>query len=130
MADIFDNTLLCEPCNQKTEKTQVARDGFQLRAWRCPKCQKEWIHPTDQQDYNNFSRLRGKQFQVKLRLVGNSYTVSIPREIVEFEEEMQREMEKMDKIIRMSLEEPEKLSLYFSTRVKRFINSDEEEDER
>ena len=124
MADIFDTTILCESCNQKTEKGFAVKDGFKLRAWKCPSCNKEWIHPTDQQDYENFAKLKDKEFQVKLRLVGNSYTVSIPREIVEFEEEMQREMQNMDKMIRMSLDEPDRLSLYFTREVKRFINED------
>lgn len=129
MADIFENALICENCERKTERLQIARDGFQLRMWKCPECNKEWMHPADQQDYENFKRLKGKTFAVKLRLVGNSYTVSIPREIIDFEEEMQREMKAMNKMIRISLEEPEKLSLYFSERIKSFMNELGEEEQ-
>tara|TARA_Y100000310_G_scaffold167610_2_gene167524 strand:+ start:6115 stop:6507 length:393 start_codon:yes stop_codon:yes gene_type:complete len=130
MADIFGASIVCDACNQKMEKGFIARQGFKLRAWKCNDCTKQWIHPTDQQDYENFSRLKDKQFQVKLRLVGNSYTVSIPREIIEFEEEMQREMKEMNKLINMSLEGPDKLSLFFSRKVKRFINEDKEEQQQ
>jgi len=94
------------------------REGFQIRAWRCKDCQKVWPHPLDQQEYENFKQLQNKEFKVKLRLVGNSYTVSIPREIIDFEEEMRREM---DDMIRISLESPEKLSLFFSGKLKRFM---------
>ncbi|MEK6903627.1 MAG: hypothetical protein AABW64_03210 [Nanoarchaeota archaeon] len=124
MADIFENALWCENCERKTERQHIVKDGFQLRIWKCLKCRQEWIHPADQQDYENFKRLHHKTFEVKLRLVGNSYTVSIPREIIDFEEEMQREMKEMNKIIRMSLEEPEKLSLYFSERLQKLIKGE------
>lgn len=119
MADIFENTIVCDQCNKKTEKGHLIKEGFRLRAWRCKECNKEWLHPLDLQDYKNFSKIRNKNFSVKLRLVGNSYTVSIPREIIEFEEEMQKEI---NQIIKMTLEEPEKLSLFFSgKRLKRVI---------
>jgi len=116
MADIFDNPILCKECNIQTRKTHINRNGFTLRALECPKCSKQWYHPLDLQDYENFNKIKNKQFQVKLRMVGNSYTVSIPREIIEFEEEMSREI---TKIIHMSLEEPEKLSLFFSKRFRK-----------
>ena len=77
--------------------------------------------PQDIEDHKHFAQLKNKEFEVKLRLVGNSYTVSIPREIVEFEEEMRKEMEKMDQIIRLCLEEPDKLSLFFTRRVRKLL---------
>lgn len=119
MKDIFETTMVCEDCNQKTEKIMTNKEGFSIRAWRCPSCQKHWPHPLDMQEYENFKQLQNKEFKVKLRLVGNSYTVSIPREIIDFEEEMQREI---NDFIRISLEGPEKLSLFFSGKLKRFIN--------
>ena|SRR3989344_8306581 len=116
MADIFDTTMMCDACHQETLKKTIERDGFPLRIAECPSCHKVWHHPLDMQDYESFSRLRQKQFKVKLRLVGNSYTVSIPREIVEFEEEMRREMAQMDRMINLCLEQPDKLSLFFERR--------------
>jgi transposase-like protein len=117
MTDIFDNPILCNECNIKTRKTYVNKEGFTLRTLECPKCGKQWTHPLDLQDYENFNKIKNKQFQVKLRMVGNSYTVSIPREIIEFEEEFNREIAK---IIHMSLEEPEKLTLFFSKKIRKF----------
>ncbi|HLC72093.1 MAG TPA: hypothetical protein VJH37_00760 [Candidatus Nanoarchaeia archaeon] len=118
MKDIFETTMICEDCSQKTDKVITNKEGFQIRAWSCKDCQKLWPHPLDQQEYESFKLLQNKEFKVKLRLVGNSYTVSIPREIIDFEEEMQREM---DDMIRMTLEGPEKLSLFFSGKLKRFM---------
>ena len=113
MEDIFDHEILCNKCNVKTKRTAVLRGNFKLRAKECPRCNKLIYHPVDLQEFKNFNRLSGKQFQVKLRLVGNSYTVSIPKEIIEFQEELHREI---NKLINMSLEEPEKLSLFFTKR--------------
>lgn len=115
MPDIFDTVLLCEDCDRKTKKLIISRNGFNLRAWQCPSCEKTWYHPSDQEEYENFQRLRNKTFEVKLRLVGNSYTISIPREIIEFEREMQKHM---NEIIRLTLEDPSRLTIFFSNKRK------------
>lgn len=113
MSDIYDNKIICNRCDNETLKAHIVRDGFKIRAWTCKPCNQVWEHPSDKQDYENFSRIRNKRFRVKLRMVGNSYTVSIPKEIIEFEKDMIKELENMDKIVRMSLEKPRKLSLFF-----------------
>ena len=118
MKDIFNATILCENCNKKALKGRIIKDGFPLRIWKCPNCNKVWYHPADMQDYQNFKKIKEKTFKVKLRLVGNSYTVSIPREIIEFQEEMQREM---DDMIRIAMDGPEKLNLFFSKKIERMF---------
>lgn len=119
VSDIFNANIFCE-CGGKTINTEILRDGFRLRAKKCTGCGKRYYHPVDLEDYRNFSRLRQKDFSVKLRFVGNSFCVSIPREIISFQEEMMREMKReMGEMIRMSLDGPEKLSLYFSKKLKR-----------
>ena len=106
--DAFNNIILCKNCERKTEKGLTIKEGFKIRTLKCPNCNEISYHPLDLKEYDDFQRLRQKNFNVKLRLVGNSFCVSIPREILEF-----AEMEKqMNKIIRMSLEEPHKLSLF------------------
>ena len=117
MADVFDATVLCDECNNKTEKTVLQKDNFRMRAWVCPSCRKQWLHPGDKAEYEYCARLRSKQFEVKLRMVWNSYAISIPREIIEFEEEMHRQMNNM---IRLSLESPEKLSIFFARTTRVF----------
>ncbi len=116
MPDIFENTILCENCNKKTSKSYTYKDGFKIRNWYCENCNKKWYHPLDLKEYEDFNKLKNKSFEVKLRLIGNSFCVSIPREIIEFEKEMQQET---NKIISMSLEEPQKLSLFFRRRIRK-----------
>ena len=110
MTDIFDNAILCKKCNIKMKPIEVERQGFVLRAIRCDNCGSRILHPKDEAEYENFQRLKTKTFSVKMRMVGNSYAVSIPREIVDF----MREQEKvMDDIVRVAFDEARKLSLMF-----------------
>jgi len=110
MMDIFDNTILCGSCNKKMEKTEIARNGFLFRAVICYGCNEKIIHPLDEQNYNKFINLKNKEFSVKMRLVGNSYTVSIPKEIVSF---MNTQKRVMDDMVKLCFEEMDKLSLNF-----------------
>ena len=116
MEDLFNHQILCNECNVQTSNSSIIRNGFKLRVKKCPKCNKTIYHPLDLQEYENFNKLKNKQFQVKLRFVGNSYTVSIPKEIIDFQEEFHEEMVRL---INMSLEEPEKLSLFFTRKIRR-----------
>lgn len=117
MEDIFENTIVCEVCNKKTSKSISIKDGHELRYWQCPQCNKRWYHPLDMERYSSFQKIKNKNFTVKLRLVGNSYAVSIPKEIINFENEFSRLNKQMDKMISLCLEEPEKLSLFFRRKI-------------
>ncbi len=64
----------------------------------CPKCNEKIIHPVDEQEYHKFMNLKNKEFRVKMRLVGNSYAVSIPKEIVSFMEEQEKALNDMVKL--------------------------------
>lgn len=110
MNDIFDNKILCKKCGKEMKKTKIIRNGFLFRAVICPKCNEKIIHPLDGQEYKKFINLRNKEFRVKMRLVGNSYTVSIPKEIVSFIKEQERIM---DNIVKLCFEDANRLSLNF-----------------
>jgi len=110
MVDILDNTILCKKCNSKMEKKNFEKRHFVFRAVVCPKCGDKIIHPLDVEKYNKFINLRNKQFCVKMRLVGNSYAVSIPREIVSF---MQAQEKMMDDMVKLCFEEMGRVSLNF-----------------
>lgn len=114
MKDVYNTIMLCDQCNGKTEKANVSKDGFLIRAWHCCRCNKYWYHPLDLRDYQDFMELRKKDFQVKLREVGNSWIVSIPKEIIRFEEIS------VAKVINLNLDEPGKVVLKF-TRIKRYL---------
>jgi len=110
MADIFDNPILCKNCEIKMKPGLVSKNGFNLRVLKCPKCQEIIAHPVDRQEYEEFMRLKKKEFAVKMRMVGNSYAISIPREIVDFMKEQEKMLNDM---VRLSFQDMNKLSLMF-----------------
>ena len=112
MADIFDNIILCKECNSKMQKVQFLKNGFTFRAIQCPKCNAKIIHPQDEAEYQQYLNIRNKHYSVKLRMVGNSYTVSIPREIINFINEQNK---MMDELVSLSFERMGKLSLIFDS---------------
>ncbi len=109
--DIFDNPILCKNCSVKMHKVQFLKNGFSFRAVQCAKCGNRIIHPDDKQEYERYICLRNKHYAVKLRMVGNSYTVSIPREIVNFINEQNKIM---DELVSLNFERMGKLSLIFN----------------
>ncbi|MFH1310989.1 MAG: hypothetical protein ABIH65_01130 [Nanoarchaeota archaeon] len=110
MTDIFDNTILCKKCNLKMKRAEIEKNGFILRTVICPECNEKIIHPADEQEYAKFINLKNKEFRVKMRLVGNSYAVSIPKEIVLFIREQEKIMNDM---VRLCFEDSGRLSLNF-----------------
>jgi len=96
------------------EKVQIAKNGFVFRALQCPKCGERILHPNDVQEYEQFNNLKRKIFKVKLRMVGNSYTVSIPRQIVDFMQDQEKEMHKtMSEMVKLCFEDMGRISLMF-----------------
>jgi DNA-directed RNA polymerase subunit RPC12/RpoP len=108
--DIFEHTILCKKCNKKMQPSEVIKNGFKLRAVECKKCGEKIVHPEDLQEYENFQNLKKRNFQVKLRMVGNSYAVSIPHEIINFMNEQEKHLNKM---VDLCFEEMGRLSLKF-----------------
>ena len=111
--DIFDNTIICSKCNKEMKKVTFAKNGFLLRAVVCPKCNAKIIHPHDDEEYNRYLSLKNKEFKVKMRQVGNSYAVSIPKEIVSFMESQQETMDDFNKMVKLCFEDMGRLSLNF-----------------
>ena len=93
------------------QKIEILKNGFVLRALRCPQNHETIIHPEDKAEYENFIQLKKKEYEVKMRMVGNSYAVSIPREIVDFMQEQER---MIDNMVKLSFEEAGKLRLMFN----------------
>ena len=108
--DIFDNTILCKKCNSKMQKVEFEKKGFVFRAVVCPKCKSRIIHPADEAEYDKFVNLKNKEFRVKMRLVGNSYAVSIPKEIVLF---MNEQKKMMNDMVKLCFEDIGRVSLNF-----------------
>jgi len=110
MTDIFQNKILCGKCDVQMKPVNIAKNGFVLRAVICPNCHAKIVHPKDEQEYKNFIELKKKQFNVKMRYVGNSYAVSIPKEIVNFLHEQEKFL---DDMVKLSFEEFGRISLNF-----------------
>lgn len=113
MADIFDNIILCRNCNKKMEKTIVNRNGLELRAVACKPCNQTIVHPADLNSAESFKSLKDKTYNVKLRVIGNSHAISIPKEIVEF---IQHHEKMMDDMVKLCFEDMNRLSLRFGER--------------
>jgi hypothetical protein len=113
MKDIFDAKISCPECGTNMTKALEIRKGFKLRFLKCKKCPEKIYHPLDLREYQEFNKLQAREFQVKLRMVGNSFSVTIPKEIIEFEEKFTQMQKEMDNIMRLTLEEPGRLSLHF-----------------
>jgi hypothetical protein len=91
-------------------KTFRDKNGFRLRIIECKKCNEIIVHPQDMAEYDNFQKLKKKNYRVKLRLVGNSYAVSIPKEIVNF---MNAEENKIREMVDLCFEDFKRISLNF-----------------
>ena len=112
MTDIFDNAILCKKCSKVMKPILISKNGFNLRALKCEKCNEAIIHPVDKNEYDEFMRLKNKDFEVKMRMVGNSYAISIPRDIVDFMKESENMINNM---VKLSFQDAGRLSLMFNT---------------
>jgi len=71
-------------CGGKTKKVQTTWKGFPVRAWKCERCNEEIFHPLDAQRALAIGKaIKNKEFDVKIRKVGKSLTMTIPRRLAE-----------------------------------------------
>lgn len=137
MTDIFDAKILCKNCNREMKQGIAKKDGAELRAMICSKCGDKIIHPADLNCLNHFNDLKGKKFDVKLRIVGNSHAISIPKEIVDFIEEQRRTMfdrhsrmrREMDEMVRLAFDDFNRISLNFGGFDDDFDDEDDNEED-
>lgn len=114
MKDIFDAKIFCKNCNVEMNPVTILRSGYKLRAVHCDKCGERIIHPSDLHSLQQYNDLKRKTYNVKLRVIGNSHAVSIPKEIVDFINETQRGMSKhMNDMVRLCFEDFGKISMNF-----------------
>jgi DNA-directed RNA polymerase subunit M/transcription elongation factor TFIIS len=114
MKDIFDAKISCKNCNVEMKPMVVEKKGFKLRAVQCRKCGEKIIHPYDFGKMKQYDDMKRKTYNVKLRVVGNSHAISIPKEIVDFINDTQRQMSRhMNDMVKLCFEDFGKLSLKF-----------------
>ena len=118
--DLFENIVLCKNCQKEMKRAVILRNGFKLRALVCERCSNKIIHPKDYEDYNRFASLRQKPFKVKLRVIGNSYAVSIPKEIIDF-------FKLSEEMVTIALDQANKLSLMFEENLLKHKKEDNRE---
>lgn len=121
MTDIFDAQIMCKKCHREMQQCVVNRNGMELRAVKCKQCGDLIVHPADLNGMENFKDLKDKKFNVKLRMVGNSHAISIPKEIIDFMNERQREMKRHMDEVSLAFDD-------FDTLRLRFGNEDFEEE--
>lgn len=121
MKDIFDAKISCNTCNVEMQPITLEKRGFKLRAVQCPQCQEKIIHPSDLNNLKQYNDLKQKTYNVKLRVVGNSHAVSIPKEIVDFINDSQRRMSRhMNDMVKLCFEDFGKISLSFMDEEKKW----------
>ena len=98
------------------QRAKIVKSGFVFRAVVCQDCGEKLVHPLDQEKFDKFKDLKNKQFSVKMRLVGNSYAVSIPMEIVNF---MKQQEKVMDDMVKLCFEDLGRVSLNFNEQNER-----------
>lgn len=125
MSDIFNETISCKECKKEMKHTIVNKQGLQLRAVECPQCKKHIVHPADLNSIENFKPLKNKTYNVKLRMVGNSHAISIPKEIVDFIRQQER---MMDDMVKLCFRDMRTLDLMFGQK-NNHLNQVEEDDE-
>lgn len=117
MTDVFDTKIVCRKCNHEMQPATIHKNGIELRAVECSNCGDKIIHPQDLNSLEHFNDLKGKTFVVKLRMVGNSHAISIPKEIIDFVNEQQRRVHnmrrQMDEMVRLCFEDFDTLKVRF-----------------
>jgi len=114
MTDIFDAKILCKNCNKEMKPIIVNKNGLELRAVSCNNCGDKIIHPADLNGMEHFNNIKDKKFNVKLRMVGNSHAISIPKEIINFMNERHRDLRTdMDDMVRLWFDDFDTLKLSF-----------------
>ncbi len=66
-------------------------------------------------------KLKEKEYKMKLRMIGNSFCISIPREIIRFNHI------KEDSIVSLAMEDPERIGIFFRKRTVIRGEQDEED---
>ncbi|MBI2451757.1 hypothetical protein HYV50_01620 [Candidatus Pacearchaeota archaeon] len=128
MKDVFDAKILCKNCEAAMKPITIEKKGFFLRAVECVKCGEKIIHPVDLNNFNQYNGLKGKTYSVKLRIVGNSHAISIPKEIVEFINSVNSRMSgHVNDVVKLCFEDFGRLSLkFFDFNEKKIENNREE----
>lgn len=76
------NEIPCE-CGGMAGKGTVKYQDYEVRGWICKKCKKEYIHPEDSLKISKLEELKKNGIKVKIRTVGQSLVITLPKELAE-----------------------------------------------
>ncbi len=83
--DNLDKIQITCSCGGKTKKIKTTWKNIPIRAWKCIKCGEEIFHPLDADNAMKIAKaIENKEFSVKVRKVGKSFTISIPHKLAKF----------------------------------------------
>jgi len=77
-----DDSLKCHRCGKWARPAKLRFEGYEVRGWRCA-CGEEYFHPDDAERLLLMNKARREKMQTKVSKVGNSYSVRIPKAIVD-----------------------------------------------
>ena len=75
--DIWEGRIKCPDCKRWMEKTKVLVDNIKMRAWKCPKCRNESLHPVDVERALIFYQM--KKIAVKIGIMQQAPYVRFPK---------------------------------------------------
>lgn len=74
------DTIPCE-CGKMAKKTSLRYKQYEVRGWKCVKCNREYIHPEDSLKVSKLEKLKKEKVRVKIGVVGQSTIIRIPKKI-------------------------------------------------
>lgn len=72
----------CE-CGNMASRSTIKYNDYEIRGWICKKCMKEYIHPEDSLKISKIEALKKSGIKVKIRTVGQSLVITLPKELAE-----------------------------------------------
>lgn len=71
-------------CGEIANLTYTNIDGYKIKAWKCEVCGEEYLDSADAEFLLLMKKLKKKPHSAKVGLLGESYIIRIPKEIVEY----------------------------------------------
>lgn len=78
--DLWEGRPKCPNCNKWMDRTIIYLDGIRVRAWRCPKCKEEALHPIDTEKALLINKLKKQGIAVKVGELREGPYVRFPKE--------------------------------------------------
>lgn len=71
-------------CGKIAKHTYTNIEGYRVKAWKCKTCGEEYLDSADAEFLLLLKKMKKKPLTAKVGVLGGSYIIRIPKEIVEF----------------------------------------------